>query len=78
MVSHLDPTLLERYLVHILTPVYRVIDDDSIRDAHIGAFRLLVTCCVINSASRRPQNAFPRAARPCPSEDRNDDLRGRL
>lgn len=37
MVSHLDPTLLGRYLVHILTPVYRVIDDDSIRDAHIGA-----------------------------------------
>ena len=37
MVSHLDATLLERYLVHILTPVYRIIDDDSIRDAHIGA-----------------------------------------
>jgi len=37
MVSHLDDTLLERYLVHILTPVYRVIDDDSIRDAHFGA-----------------------------------------
>ena len=37
MVSHLDTALLERYLVHILTPVYRVIDDDSIHDAHIGA-----------------------------------------
>jgi len=37
MVSHLDATLLERYLVHILTPVYRVIDDDSIHDAHISA-----------------------------------------
>lgn len=37
MVSHLDPILLERYLVHILTPVYRVIDDDSIHDTHIGA-----------------------------------------
>jgi U3 small nucleolar RNA-associated protein 20 len=37
MVSHLDTTLLERYLVHILTPVYRIIDDDSIRDQHIGA-----------------------------------------
>lgn len=41
MVSHLDPTLLGRYLVHILTPVYRVIDDDSIRDAHIGAASFL-------------------------------------
>ena len=37
MVSHLDATLLERYLVHLLTPVYRIIDDDSIRDTHIGA-----------------------------------------
>jgi U3 small nucleolar RNA-associated protein 20 len=36
MVSHLDTTLLERYLIHILTPVYRIIDDNSIRDAHIG------------------------------------------
>ena len=36
MVSHLDSTLLERYLVHILTPVYRVIDEDSIHDTHIG------------------------------------------
>jgi len=37
MVSYLDPTVLERYLVHILIPVYRVIDDDSIHDTHIGA-----------------------------------------
>lgn len=36
MVSHLDSALLERYLVHILTPVYRVIDEDSIHDTHIG------------------------------------------
>jgi len=41
MVSHLDATLLERYLVHILTPVYRVIDDDSIHDPHIGAISFL-------------------------------------
>jgi U3 small nucleolar RNA-associated protein 20 len=41
MVSHLDPTLLERYLVHILTPVYRIIDEDSIRDAHIGAILIV-------------------------------------
>jgi U3 small nucleolar RNA-associated protein 20 len=36
MASHMDPTLLEMFLVHILTPVYRILDDDTIHDEPIG------------------------------------------
>ncbi|KAH9925892.1 armadillo-type protein [Epithele typhae] len=32
MISHLDATLVERFLVHILNPVYRIVEDDTIRD----------------------------------------------
>lgn len=36
MVSHMEATSLERFLVHILTPVYRLIEDDTIRDSQMG------------------------------------------
>ncbi|KAJ3868344.1 armadillo-type protein [Lentinula novae-zelandiae] len=32
MVSFLDAVVLERFLVHILSPIYRIIEDDTIRD----------------------------------------------
>ena len=41
MASHMDTPKLENFLVHILTPVYRLIEDDTIRDPQMGkAFHL--------------------------------------
>lgn len=44
MASFLDAAKVERFLVHILSPVYRFIEDDTIRDPHMGTFivRLLL------------------------------------
>lgn len=36
MASHMEAERLETFLVHILTPVYRIAEDDSIRDSEIG------------------------------------------
>lgn len=36
MASHMEAALLEIYLVHILSPVYRILDDDTIRDDLMG------------------------------------------
>jgi U3 small nucleolar RNA-associated protein 20 len=36
MVSYLDAVGLERYLVHILTPVYCITEDDTVRDSNMG------------------------------------------
>jgi hypothetical protein len=36
MASHMEAANLERFLVHILTPVYRLIEDDTIRDSQMG------------------------------------------
>jgi U3 small nucleolar RNA-associated protein 20 len=38
MVSYLDADSLERYLVHVLTPVYRLLEDDTVRDTGMGKF----------------------------------------
>ena len=35
MASHMEATRLERFLVHILTPVYRLVEDDTIRDSQM-------------------------------------------
>lgn len=36
MSSHMDAERLEKFLVHILTPVYRLTEDDTIRDPQMG------------------------------------------
>lgn len=36
MASHMEAERLEKFLVHILTPVYRITEDDTIRDEQIG------------------------------------------
>lgn len=36
MTSHMDATQLERFLPHILTPVYRITEEDTIRDSGMG------------------------------------------
>lgn len=36
MASHLESTQLEAFLVHILTPVYKLVEDDTIRDTQMG------------------------------------------
>ena len=37
MAAYMSPDLLERYLFHILNPVYRILDDDTIHDKDMGA-----------------------------------------
>lgn len=36
MVSYMAAERIERFLVHILTPVYRLVEDDTIRDPQMG------------------------------------------
>ena len=38
MASHMEATSLEGFLVHILTPVYRLVEDDTIRDSQMGMY----------------------------------------
>jgi hypothetical protein len=38
MGSHMDGSVLERFLVHILTPLYRIVDEETIKDAQMGKF----------------------------------------
>ncbi|PCH35508.1 hypothetical protein WOLCODRAFT_125908 [Wolfiporia cocos MD-104 SS10] len=41
MVSYLESSLAERFLVHILSPLYRIAEDDIIRDTQIGELKTL-------------------------------------
>ena len=36
MITHLSAEVVETFLVHILTPVYRITEDDSVRDSRMG------------------------------------------
>lgn len=36
MATFMEPDMTSRFLTHILNPVYRIAEDDSIRDPHIG------------------------------------------
>jgi hypothetical protein len=36
MASYMEPERLENFLVHILIPVYRIAEDDTIRDPQMG------------------------------------------
>ncbi|KAJ7227174.1 armadillo-type protein [Mycena pura] len=42
MAAHMDSGRLEAFLVHVLTPVYRIAEDDTIRDAQMD--ELKATC----------------------------------
>ncbi|KAJ2918304.1 hypothetical protein MD484_g2111, partial [Candolleomyces efflorescens] len=39
MTTHMDSTRLEKFLTHILSPVYRIIEEDTIKDEHIDELR---------------------------------------
>jgi len=41
MASHMDSESLETFLIHILSPVYRILDDDTIRDAQMDELKTL-------------------------------------
>ncbi|KAK0476052.1 armadillo-type protein [Armillaria novae-zelandiae] len=43
MASFLEPKRLEVFLVHILSPVYRIIEDDTIRDQQMDELKTLAT-----------------------------------
>ncbi|KAF8058584.1 armadillo-type protein [Lyophyllum atratum] len=43
MTAHMDAGRLEKFLVHILTPVYRILEDDTIRDAQMEELKTLAT-----------------------------------
>jgi U3 small nucleolar RNA-associated protein 20 len=36
MANHMEVTLLQEFLMHILSPIYRITEDDTIRDQHMG------------------------------------------
>jgi U3 small nucleolar RNA-associated protein 20 len=38
MTSHMEPTRLELFLNHILVPLYRLIEDDTVHDSQMGLF----------------------------------------
>lgn len=41
MVNHMEPTQVERFLPHIISPVYRIAEDGTIRDPHIDELKTL-------------------------------------
>ncbi|KAL0955556.1 hypothetical protein HGRIS_001795 [Hohenbuehelia grisea] len=43
MTSFMEATRLERFLVHILTPIYRISEDDTIREPQMDELKLLAT-----------------------------------
>ncbi|KAK7469217.1 U3 snoRNP protein [Stygiomarasmius scandens] len=43
MASHLEANVLERFLVHVLSPVYRIIEDDTIHDPKMDELKSLST-----------------------------------
>ncbi|KAL4261563.1 Small subunit processome component 20 [Pleurotus pulmonarius] len=43
MTSHLDADTLERFLVHILTPMYRIQDEDTIRDEKLEELKTVAS-----------------------------------
>lgn len=47
MASHMESEELEKYLNHILSPVYRILDDDTIRDSNMGRRSLSGTTSMI-------------------------------
>jgi hypothetical protein len=36
MTAHMDAVDIEKYLVHILTPVYRILEDEHTRGTEMG------------------------------------------
>lgn len=40
MASFMDHNRLETFLVHILSPLYRITEDDTIRDSQMGKYTL--------------------------------------
>jgi len=43
MTSYMESARLESFLVHILTPVYRITEDDTIRDPQMDEMKTLAT-----------------------------------
>ncbi|KAJ7707727.1 armadillo-type protein [Mycena rosella] len=43
MAAHMDPERLEKFLVHVLTPAYRIAEDDTIRDPQMDELK---TMCI--------------------------------
>ena len=48
MASHMEPAKLETFLVHILTPVQRLTEDDTVRDTQMGKRNPLSKLLLIN------------------------------
>jgi U3 small nucleolar RNA-associated protein 20 len=41
MIGYLPVTLAERFLIHVLIPVYRIIEDDTVHDSQMGELYVL-------------------------------------
>lgn len=41
MINHMDATQVQRFLTHVISPVYRVAEDDTIRDPHMDELKTL-------------------------------------
>lgn len=73
MVSYLDADSLERYLVHVLTPVYRLLEDDTTRDTGMGksSQRQLTFRSTILRRSKSYGSGAPRS---CAEQGRHDQV----
>jgi U3 small nucleolar RNA-associated protein 20 len=40
MANYMEATLLQEFLIHILSPIYRITEDDTIRDQQMGEYPL--------------------------------------
>ncbi|KAI0262194.1 armadillo-type protein [Gloeopeniophorella convolvens] len=39
MANHMEPAQLEKFLMHVLSPIYRITEDDTIRDPHMDELK---------------------------------------
>ena len=76
MTSYMEATQLERFLPHILTPVYRITEEDTVRDPGMGTFvcALLVYRSLTWGYSRGAQDDRDRAAGSRASQSGHDGV----
>ena len=79
MASHMDGPHVERYLVHILSPVYRIMDETVIREPQLGKpFLLHPYETPLTVHDRRAKDTGNRTSISSADKVRHDSVRGGL
>lgn len=63
MASHMEAHRLEIFLVHVLSPVYRITEDDTIRDPQMGECLILFYSRLAYLSIQTMLKSSPRSCR---------------